>query len=236
MSTPQHGSGSTAIVRKRLRGFDHVAPRIARHLRPRYGDARADQMIAETRREYERIIPELPFIGGTRNAFSPVIIANGWIIALFRTMKAHGKTAENTVEVCAAVADEWFRSLPRWALRLGRRIAFSAPVRAYFKKQAARSQERRYPEDFVYTFRAGGEEDLAFEFTECAVNKLYKAQAVEELKPYCNFFDVTYSRLMGMGVDANRTIGLGCETCQLRYKPGRETVIPERLKGLLPRA
>jgi hypothetical protein len=55
------------------------------------------------------------------------------------------------------------------------------------------------------------------------------------LKPYCNFFDVTYSRLMGMGVDASETIGLGCETCSLRYKHGRETAIPERLEGVLPR-
>ena len=62
-------------------------------------------------------------------------------------------------------------------------------------------------------------------FSECAVNKLYEAQDVEELKPYCNFFDVTYSRLMDMG----------CGTCALRYKHGRATEIPPTLEGVLPR-
>lgn len=55
------------------------------------------------------------------------------------------------------------------------------------------------------------------------------------MKPYCNFFDVTYSRLMDMGCDATETIGLGCGTCALRYKHGRTTEIPPTLKGVLPR-
>ena len=45
--------------------------------------------------------------------------------------------------------------------------------------------------------------DWALEFTECAVNKFYKEQGVEELKPYCNFFDVTYSKYLHMGIDAH---------------------------------
>ena len=72
-------------------------------------------------------------------------------------------------------------------------------------------------------------------FSECAVNKLYEAQGVEELKPYCNFFDVTYSRLMDMGCDATETIGQGCDKCALRYQHGRETEIPAPLEGVLPR-
>lgn len=234
MPNRQPGPGSISGRHTKRRGFDRVAPRIARHLRARYGDALAHDIIEQSRHEHARLLPELPFIGGRRNAFAPVITVNGWIIALFRAMKAHGKTAEETVQVCAAVADDFFRAGPGWLLRLGRWAAFSAPMLAYLKRQAVRSQQRRYPADFVYTFRQGGDDDWALEFTECAVNKLYDAQKVEELKPYCNFFDVTYSRLMGMGIDASKTIGLGCETCQLRYKQGRETRIPEQLKELLP--
>ncbi len=44
--------------------------------------------------------------------------------------------------------------------------------------------------------------------------------------PYCSFFDVTYSRLMGLGLDAHETIGLGCSRCALRFKRGRETEVP----------
>ena len=70
-------------------------------------------------------------------------------------------------------------------------------------------------------------------FDECAVNKWYDVQNVPELKPYCNFGDVTYSRLMGMGVDASQTIGLGCDQCVLSYTLGRETIIPKNLEGII---
>lgn len=75
--------------------------------------------------------------------------------------------------------------------------------------------------------------DWALEFSECAVNKFYEAQGIDELKPYCNFFDVTYSKYLNMGIDANMTIGVGCSTCKLKYTRGRET-IPDPLRGLLP--
>ena len=82
----------------------------------------------------------------------------------------------------------------------------------------------------MYTVREGSDGEMSLVFEECAVNKLYEAMSVEELKPYCSFFDVTYSRLMGMGVDARETIGLGCETCELRYKHGCATPLPPILE------
>ena len=42
----------------------------------------------------------------------PVMIANGWIAALYRAMKRHGKSAEDTVRICSEVSDELLRSLP----------------------------------------------------------------------------------------------------------------------------
>jgi hypothetical protein len=33
---------------------------------------------------------------------------------------------------------------------------------------------------------------------------------------------------------ARRTLGLGCPSCGLAFKPGREMPIPEPLAGLLP--
>lgn len=52
--------------------------------------------------------------------------------------------------------------------------------------------------------------------------------------PYCNVADVTYRRLVGMGVDATETLGLGCAQCALRYKRGRKTVVPPKLAAIIP--
>lgn len=228
-------SGYYAARRARLRrSFERVLRRASRSLERHYDAGLAEAVTADARAEFERIIPEIPYIGGHRNVFSTVMIANGWIVALFRAMQRRGKSAEETVRICAEVSDQLLRSLPGFALRLCGRLAFTRPFRRLLERQAARSRERRYPEDFVYSIRRGDDGELALVFEECAVNKFYAAQDAEELAPYCSFFDVTYSRLMGMGLDASETIGLGCETCQLRFKRGRETATPDRLEDLLP--
>jgi hypothetical protein len=217
-----------------LRGFDRLARRLRPKLERRYGGAFAQDVLADARRELDLIIPRIPYIGGRRNAFTPVMIVNGWMLALHRAMKARGKSAEDVVRVCAEVSDDFFRSFPGFLLRSIGRLAFLPPVRRFFEKQARRSQERRYPGDFVYEVRVSDDGEFSLVFEVCAVNKFYDAEDVRELKPYCNFVDVTYSRLMNMGVDARETIGLGCEKCSLRYKHGRETIVPERLRGVLP--
>lgn len=228
------GRGYYAARRERLlRGFDRAAGRIRRVLARHHDAAFADSLMVDARAEFESIIPEIPYIGGKRNLFSGVMIANGWIAALYRAMKARGCSAEDVARVGAEVGDDFFRSFPPWMLRLVGWLAFTRPVRWLLRRQAQRSQARRYPADFVYSLREGDGDDLALVFEECAVNKFYDAYGLEDLKPYCNQFDVIYSRLMGMGLDARETIGLGCQTCRLRFKHGRETVIPPRLEGVL---
>jgi hypothetical protein len=193
----------------------------------------ADAVISATRSEYERVRPEVPDIGGARNVFQPVMTVNGWIVALHRAMSTRGKQAEDAIRICQEVFDGWLQRLPGFVLRSIGWLMLSAPARVYFERQARRSQQRRYAEDFVWQLERGPGGEMSLVFDECAVNKWYDAQGVRELNPYCNFVDVTYSRLMGMGVDATETIGLGCERCALRFKRGRETVIPPSLERIV---
>jgi hypothetical protein len=55
---------------KLLRGFDRFAKRARRSLEQRYGESLADRVLAEARLEFERLIPELPYIGGRENLSS----------------------------------------------------------------------------------------------------------------------------------------------------------------------
>lgn len=235
MRSPQNSAQEAPKNTKLLRRFD----RIARRARPRLdqlgGEALAEGILRDARAGYEKLIPELPDIGGSKNQFTKVIEINGWIVSLYRAMKAEGRTTEEVVRVCCEVADDLFQPLPSFVRRLLGRLGFSHLVKRRMQKQAASSQLQRYPADFVYTFQEEVDGGWSLRFSECAVNKFYEAQGAEELKPYCNFFDVTYSRHLEMGIDATRTIGLGCETCTLAYRRGRETAIPPRLRGLLPR-
>jgi hypothetical protein len=219
-----------------LKGFDKMAKRATKPLIKNYSEEFCRVIIGETRNTFEQIIPEIPYIGGKRNQFTPVMIINGWIISFYKAMKGHGKAVEEVIKICCEVADDYMQSLPRSLLWVTEKFAFGRLVKWRMKKQARQSQKCKYPNDFAYRYVEGDGNDFdwALEFSECAVNKFYDLQGVEELKPYCNFFDVTYSKYLNMGIDANMTIGIGCQTCKLKYKKGRETKTPELLRTLLP--
>jgi hypothetical protein len=236
MSDPKSSGYYEARRAKLRRGFARAASRARISLRKRYDAGFVDAVIAEAGDEFERLIPQIPYIGGRANVFSPIMVVSAWVIALYRAMRRRGKSAEEVTRVCYDLSDSLLRSVPAFVLRLLGRLGLSRPVRWFLQSQARRSQRRAFPGDFVYSVQHRPDGEVALVFEECAVNKFYDAQGVEELKPYCNFFDVTYSRLMGMGLDARRTIGLGCNTCELRYKHGRETPIPPALKKILPAA
>lgn len=163
------------------------------------------------------------------------MVASGMIISFYRVMEKRGKAVEDVVKICYEVSEDFIARFPRFLLKFCGRLAFSSWFVNMFKSQAARSRKREFAKDFVYEIVEGTGEDFdwGFEFSECAVNKFYDAQGIEKLKPYCNFFDVTYSRLMDMGLVADNTIGLGCDRCRLLYKKGGKTKIPEKLKGII---
>jgi hypothetical protein len=203
------------------------------HLVEDFGEDKARQVQRDARAWFEQTKREVPYIGGARNVFTPVLIVNVWIISLHRALLAHGSDAETTIRVTQHVVDGWVRRLPAIVLRAEGRMLLSQPTRWFLTRQAARSQARRYPADFVWSVENGRDGEVSLVFDECAVNKFYDAEELPELKPYCNFFDVTYSRLMNMGVDARKTIGLGCERCALRYQHGRETTVPVKLRSII---
>lgn len=213
--------------------FESFLRRIGPILTRQHGEGLAGEIAAATRVEYERVRPRVPDIGGARNVFQPVMTVNGWIVALHRAMSARGFGARDTILVCHEALDAWMKKMPRWLLRAIGRLLLSPPFRWYFERQAHRSQERRYAEDFVWRVERSEDGELSMLFEECAVNKWYEAEGVPELKPYCNIADVTYGRLMGMGIDASETIGLGCDHCTLSYKFGRAATVPANLKGIV---
>jgi hypothetical protein len=219
-----------------LKLFNFTLRPVRKKLAKKYGDEYAEGIVSGSRQNFIEIIPQMPYVGGMKNYYTPIIVVNGFIVAMFKAMRETGKTAEDAVRIWMEVADDLFRRIPGPLARLGGRMLVSQPTMNAFKKQAAISQERQYPEDWVYVLLEGDgvEYDVGFEFSECAVIKFYQAMGVMELAQYCNFADVTYSHYLGIGLDASQTIGMGCDHCRMLYKRGGETVITPNLVEILP--
>lgn len=89
---------------KLLRDFDKNEKYAGRILASHYGDL-ADTIWKEARREYEALIPKIPYIGGRKNPTQTSLIRSTWALALFRALKNHGKTAEEAGKICCEMTE-----------------------------------------------------------------------------------------------------------------------------------
>jgi predicted RNase H-like HicB family nuclease/uncharacterized damage-inducible protein DinB len=208
----------TARSRELLAEFEEEASRWKPVLLFQYGQDTADGLLREARAEFIALLPQLPYIGGDENQLTASLVESAQYLALYKAMKKQGKSAAETGKVLydAEVAriEEPRAVVPVSVTReqlMDRR-----------RRRAERSQERRYPGDYVYELIAGDgvEFDYGYDFSECAAHKLYHAQQADEFTPFYCYLDFPKST---MGLRRTMTLSEGDTRCNHRFKEGRKS-------------
>lgn len=211
---------------KLLKDFDKTVKKYGRKiLVRRYGNALADTIVKESRQEFEVLIPELPYIGGKKNPWTKILIQCAGFLALYRVLKAHGKTVEEAGRLAYELVEAQLLSYSKLLRRLMGRWSFTRYELNKLRRQAAASQKRLYSGDWVMSFVQGdGKEfDYGIDITECAICKFFHTQDADELTPFGCLTDFATSKALGMGLVRTMTIAEGAEKCDFRFKRDRET-------------
>ncbi len=212
-------AGYSACLPEFLDAFDRDLARWRPILVERYGDDSADLVSHESREEFMRLVPLIPYIGG-QDDWLDALMESVRCLALYHAMKHHGKTAEETgrvvYEAVLARADE-----PRPAIPPGQQLA-PTQLMARRRERAERTQERRYGQGYVCEFVPGDGQnfDYGYNFTECAAQKFYQAQGAAEFLPSFCALDFAYSQVFGLGLTRTMTLSAGQPVCNHRFKSG----------------
>jgi len=202
----------------------------------RFGGDRANKLIRDIRQEFEALAPEMPDIGGKDNMFTEWLVYGVYYLAVYQVLKAEGQTVEEVGEV---IYDTFkvMADYPKWFLRLVGSLKYSEKYVSQLKEAVEKTQERRYPGDWVATFIEGnGEEfDYGIDITECGICKFYCAQGADELAPYLCLSDHVVSDAFERGLVRYKTLAEGAEVCDFRYKKGRETFVSPLREGWPPK-
>lgn len=188
-----------------------------------YWEELAGGILWEARKEFESLIPQIPYIGGDANRRTETFIESVKYLAFYRAMKKHGKMAEETgrilYDALASRVDKIKQTTPPkgWEDRA-----------KYFKerrKGAEESQERRYPGDYVYKFVPGDGKkfDYGYDYSECASIKFFHTQDADEFMPFYCYLDYPSCGARGLGLSRTKTLAEGHGKCNHRFRPGRET-------------
>jgi hypothetical protein len=218
------GSGSTYYLARQaqlMERFEQDAQDWQQVLSGAWDRDLVESVIQQARKEFGMLIPQIPFISGDENHLTGELIRSARCLALYKAMRAHGRTAADTGKVLYDAAEVL-------AARVGPTILPSQrpsleDLIQRRREQAERSQERRYADDWVYKVVEGDgvSFDYGYDFTECAALKFYRAQGAEEFMPFFCFLDFPLSRTIDRGLSRSMTLAEGHPLCNHRFKAGR---------------
>lgn len=213
--------------------FDEQAECWRLVLARRYGGKFAEEALDASREAFQELVPKIPYIGGDENHLTNSLICATQCLAVYQAMKRY----ERTAAVTGKVLYDAILTRPRSFPGSNSSAAPMTPEQLMEcrRQRAAMSQQRRYAEDYVYTFVPGSgvEFDYGYDFSECAAQKFYRTQEAEDFLPYYCYLDFAESQVLGLGLQRSMTLSESHDHCNPRFKRGRGTVLewPPRFKG-----
>jgi hypothetical protein len=210
------------------KGFDRRAISVRPLLVSQFGSDLANALLHEARKEFEQMVPALPYAGGAREPMASSIVATAQMLAIALPLKHRGIAPKEIGRFLTAAMErvtERGRFVPKGVVRvLGKLVA--PFLRRRFRAFAEASQRRDDPDEFVYEI-VEGSGLLAMNITRCAVCTLYSRHDAMDLVPYMCAFDDQLSDVLGLGLRRTGTRALGATHCDFRYDPGGQ---PLRLR------
>ena len=207
-----------------LADYDRLARSVRMRLLDRYHAKLVWRVIAEARLELAKLIPKIPNIG-MGNVWPFNLDTSVMILALYRALKKYSYSLPESGQVIYDVYEAYLTRYPLVLRRVYRRYYFSQYHRDRLRHGAIRSQLCRYPDDWIFTFLDGDGVtfDFGIDISECAIQKLYRAQNAVEFTPYVCQLDHAVGKFLGLGFNRQDTLAHGAGVCDCRWKLGAET-------------
>lgn len=217
-----------------LDDFDTTFSPVRRLIVELCGEQEAVVVLAESRKEYEGLLPQVPFIGGDDNSLTEVLYMSAIAVAFHRVMQAHGRSLDETGRILYR-AMEMLTSIRDPLAGAQTRNPTGKQAQDEFRRMARQSQKSEYPGDWKLAFVEGDGQsfDFGVDYTECGIVKFYRDQKVKELAPYMCLGDFPLSQASDSGLVRTSTLARGGSRCDFRFKAGRPIQMewtPEFLK------
>ena len=171
---------------KLLKDFDATARLMRDDLAERYGQNLAETLSREVRREYEHLIPVVPFIEGLHaralNVFLRITVQE---VAAYKAMKKRGKGPSDTWAVRREAIErgtERFPAMKRWLVE---HLMHSSLLMGRVRRRAERQEPFRFGDFRIrYLVGDGTEFDWGVDDVGCRNYNFFKAQCAKEFDPY----------------------------------------------------
>ncbi len=219
--------------KKMIKRFNKISVSIEEKISKYYDSIFAEKIREESKLEFERIIPQIPYYPGKINIFRQIVVIGSWAIAFYKPMKKEEKTVDETILIFYEYVEELHKKIPRIFRWIIRQIFFSY---FFFKiaQISARNISKHTEGGGVEYFRKKEEKcDLMLIGENCPIVSFFHDLGVPEMAYYCNFVDYIQSKIFGLGLIQEACFGAGDDKCISCMKKSRNTEVPSNLKNLI---
>ena len=188
-----------------------------------YGKAAGEAITRDAIGRFEVLLPDIPYIGGGKNSMTITLVKVAAKLAMYRALRARGARQEEAARLIHLGEVAFYESVPmRWVMRLQGRGFLSHRGVDMWRRIAATSQQRRYPDDWVYGVVDGDGSDAGMQLDciECGALKYLEREGAPELTPYLCWIDYPQFAAMGLRLDRTETIAHGGRRCDFRVSRG----------------
>ena len=120
-----------------LKIFDKYADTVKKGLVSQYDVESIKNIVEESRKEFEELLPEIPYIGGFRNPLNTFFLVSVMILAFYESLTKRGLTQEQVGEIVYRSTEMLMNSIP---MKIGGKIFYSRIfykwVESVLRKQA----------------------------------------------------------------------------------------------------
>ena len=215
---------------KLLNDFDKTALLIKDWVIEQFGKEFALIVGTNIRKEYEMLIPEIPYILGWRSRFlNTFLLITAQELAAYKALTKLGKSSEEVWALCHKALRLRTAMIPFYKKWLLRKFMFSSFVKKIFAIRV-KQQLKPYFGDFQVEYLVGrGEDfDLGVNYLKCGHQSFAMKHGGEKFAPYICMSDIALSDAMGWGLKRTQSLADGCAYCDFRFKEGASTQVSSK--------
>lgn len=223
-----------SIEQKMMKEFDKMFKGAQISLEHHFSKTIILEIKEKSKNDYINSFPQLPYIGGKSNKNTIDLIVCSVILSMINHLEQKGLSKYQIGKIIFDAFDGYFNSNPRIIRYIMGKLSSTEFFVNAIKKNNDKSLLKEHKGDFVIkNVDPNGEEfDFGYNYTECAIHKLFKKHNKEQYLQYVCLGDYALFKSFNIGFYRTQTIANGAPLCDFRFKKGAKTANgwpPEKL-------
>ncbi len=210
---------------KMIKDFNKFSKHMIVVLKKQFNSAEVSKIVDSSRDAYDKLLPEIPYIGGFKNSGTKNLTGSAIILAYIKVLEKYNLTEREI----GAMIYQFFEVLFKPKNKLIKAIIKQLLKRKFVKKILAKSFQRKavynhfdaaWHTEFVEC--NSDQYEFGIDIKQCGICKFFKAQNMEKYTKYMCLGDFPMLHAFGLNLYREKTVATSGEVCNYRINFSNE--------------